>query len=108
MLIALRIISLLGGVFTAANVALGLMPNPVFVLPDYILAAALVIAALIPARALAVRALLAANAFAAGVFTVAMTGHVMGGGAFNAGLTAGLILTLIAAAFLLVRPSTAV
>lgn len=94
MLLAIRIVTIVSGLATAANVALGFMSNQLFIIPDYVAAAALILAAIIPQPALATRAMLAANALTLGVFTVAITGHYQTVSTHSIGLLIGLGVSL--------------
>lgn len=99
MFLALRIIGAAVGVITAGNVAIGLMTDPVFVVPDYLIGAFLIVAALIPQRPLARGALIAGNAFALGVFSVALANRMQPGGVFNPALV--ILMAVIAASIVI-------
>ncbi len=103
MLFWVRVLSALVGAATAANVALGLMTQPEFIVADYLLAAFLILAALIPPPRAAQIALIGANAYALGVFTVAMAQRMELDGTLTPGLAAAAVLSAACLLFLLLR-----
>ncbi len=81
-----RIATGFSGLTTAANLALGRMDDPAFIVPDLVAAALLMAGAIIPARRLSAIAMAIANAFALGVFSVAAAGPIAQGGSPGIGV----------------------
>lgn len=102
MLLALRLLSLIVGGFTAWRVLDGHMTNTLFKVPDLAVGAALVLAALIPTRG-AVAALVTANAYAFGVFSVSLAYYLVPSRPVEPLLIAGMAVNLVVILLLLPR-----
>ncbi len=107
MRLAIRIAAALVGVVTALNVALGLMRDPNFIVPDYLLAAILIGGAIIPGWPRAAPILLTGSAFATGVFSVAASTYVTAGNPVTPGLLIALLVSAAIMVWLARRPAAA-
>ena len=94
MLLALRLLSLIVGGFTAWRLYDGHLGHLLYRLPELVAGVAMLLAALIPSRS-AVPALVTAHAYAFGVFSVALAASLVPGRPVQPLLIAGMAVNLV-------------